>query len=137
MPRISKTELIQLVVAAVKPPRRNLASAVVTIREGGGLFLQNYDDISPVIFVEMILEPVPSLRGPQTSGKRAGAMCCDFCEAGVVHLGEVFHLNDWKPVTVYFRIFTVHPSPIRRHVPSGQFNDALQARYPSPKLLNV
>ena len=65
-------------MVAVKPPQGDMASAVVTLREGGGGFFKDPDAISPVTSVEMISKPVPSLRGHRSSGEGTGALCCDF-----------------------------------------------------------
>ena len=51
------------------------------------MFLQDSDDISPVLLVEMIPETVPSSKGPRAAGEGAGALRHDFWEADVVHLG--------------------------------------------------
>ena len=87
MSRLSEPALLQIVVEIVKPPRGNLDSAAVTLREGVRFILQDSDSITPVIAVEMIPEPVPSTGGPRAAREGAGALCCAFWETDVVYLG--------------------------------------------------
>ena len=84
---LSEPALLQLVVASVKPPRGNLDFTPVTLREGGGVFLQDYDDIYPVLIVEKIPESVPITRGPRSAREGAGALCRAFWKSDVVYLG--------------------------------------------------
>ena len=109
-------------MVTVNPPRGELDSSSVTLREGGTVILQYSDAIYPVLTVKIIPEPAPSLRGTREARKGAGELCRYFWEADVIYLGEVFRLTDRQPVPVYCRICTVHPSPMCRHKPSGQFN---------------
>ena len=92
-----------------------LASAPFALGKGGGVFLHDSYDITPVILVEIIPEPVPSPIGTRVSREGAGELRHDFWEYEVVHLGEVFCLTDRNPVTVYCRICTVYPSLMSRH----------------------
>ena len=64
-----------------------LASAVVTLREGVRVLLQNSDAISLVLLVIMISEPVPSPRGTRAAGKGSGALCCSVWVADIIYLG--------------------------------------------------
>ena len=80
---LSGTAFFQLVVAAVKTPRADLDFAAVTLREGGGMLLQDSDSISPVLLVEMISDPVPSPKGERTAREATGALRCDFWESDV------------------------------------------------------
>ena len=84
---LSVTELLRLLVAAVKPPRGTWILQRSHLGKGGGGFLQYSDAISPEIPVETIPDNVPSPRGPQESGEGAGALRHDFWGAGIVHLG--------------------------------------------------
>ena len=52
--RLSDLVLLRLVVATVKPPRGDLASAAVTIRAGRRVILQYYNTISPVLSVKIV-----------------------------------------------------------------------------------
>ena len=80
-------ELLRLVVATVKPPPGDLASATFTLREGIRVMLQDYDATSPVMPVKMILDPVTSKIGPRAAGKGSGELCCEFWESEVIYLG--------------------------------------------------
>ena len=61
-----------------------MTSAEIRLREARGMLIH---DISPVLMVEMLTEPVPSLRGPKVAREGAGELCPSFWEYGVVHLG--------------------------------------------------
>ena len=74
--RLSEPKIIRLVVATVKLPQGNLDSAVVKLREGVRVLLQDANYISPVLPVKMIPEPVTSLRGPKEAGKGSWALRC-------------------------------------------------------------
>ena len=87
MSRLSKPEILLLVVASVKPPRGDLDSTEVTLRKGERVFLQDSGAIFPVLPIEMITETVPSPRGPQEAREGVVALRHDFWEADVVHLG--------------------------------------------------
>ena len=71
----------------VKPPRGDLYSVAVTIREGGRVILQYSDAISPVMLVKNILEPVTSPRGPWAARKGAGALLNALGEDDIIYLG--------------------------------------------------
>ena len=53
----------------VKPPRGDVASTEVTLRELVRVLLQYSDDISLVLLFKMIMDPVPILKGPQLARK--------------------------------------------------------------------
>ena len=58
--RLYEPALLQLIVATVETPQGDLASIEVTLRKWGRVILHNYDDICPVLPVEMITYPVTS-----------------------------------------------------------------------------
>ena len=65
-------------MAVVKLPQEGLDYAEATLREWGRVPLQDYDAISPVLPVGIILETLQSPRGPWSDGKFAGALCRSF-----------------------------------------------------------
>ena len=83
----SETAPIRLVVVPVEPLWGELGSSAVTLREGVRVILHDFDDIFPVLLVEMIMEPVKSPRGPRADREGTGSLCCAFWEAGVIYLG--------------------------------------------------
>ena len=74
-------------MVTVKPLQGGLDSTAVTLREGGRVLFQYSDAVPPVLLVEMIPNPVLSIRGPQSAGKEEGALCLAFWEADVICLG--------------------------------------------------
>ena len=76
---------------------------------------QDVDAISTVLLVEMIPDTIPIPRGPWAAGEGSGALCHAFWGYGDVHLGEVLRMTDQKPVPLYLRICTVHPSLMLQH----------------------
>ena len=116
----------------VKPPRWDLHYASVTLREGGRVLLQYYDDVFPLFPVKMIPYTIQSQRGPRAAGKGEGLLRHALWESDIIYQGWVFHMTDQKPVPVYFRICPVHNSPMCRHEPIVQFHTTILACDPYP-----
>ena len=79
------------------------------------MFLQDPDNIPPVLAIEVQAQAISHAGGPWTSGKGAGALLSLPQEAHIVHLRLVLRLTDWQPdpVDCWFR--PVHASVVCHH----------------------
>ena len=106
-------------MAVTNPPRWHLAPAVLTPREGIGVFLQDPDPIPPVLPVEVRAHAVLRDGGSRAAGEGARSLLCCLQKSRVVHLGLVYCLADRQPTPVNYRLGPVHAAAVCRHGPCG------------------
>ena len=64
------------------------------------VFLQDPEDVSPIMAVRVFPQALPGLQGPWESGKGAWSLIHALWKTDIKDLGNVFRLTDWKPVPV-------------------------------------
>ena len=82
-------------MAVTEPPHWHLAPAALTPREGFRVLLQDLDQISPVMTIEVRAQAIPHAGKSRASGERSRELIHRQRKAHSVHLGLVYCLADW------------------------------------------
>ena len=82
-------------MAVTEPPHWHLDPAALTPREGFRVLLQDLDQISPVLTIEVRAQAIPHAGGSRASGERSRALSRRQRKSHSLHLGMVYCLADW------------------------------------------
>ena len=121
----------------LKAPWWNLTPIPLVFGERGGVFLQDPEDVPPLLAVEVVPQEVPGPWGPCAVGKGWWSMRRAHKKTDVKDLWNLFCLTDWQKVTVNFWLHPIHKLFVFLHQPCGKLYYKFQAGGLSYQMLLV